>query len=130
MQKIAILGGTHFIGVHLLLALYREGHQITLYNRDLRIPPVPYPTDIELIKGDRNNSEDLKGLFKKDFDVVFDLSGYTLKHVQPITQNYKSSIGHYIFCSSPIVIISQLRLLMLNKLLAFLLKTPMGEIKH
>ena len=103
MKKIAILGGSHFIGVHLLLSLYRQGHQITLYNRNLTTPPIPYPTDIELIKGDRNKVEDLKGLFRNDFDVVFDLSGYTLKHVQPITQNYQSSIGHYIFCSTPVV---------------------------
>jgi len=103
MKKIALLGGSHFIGVHLLFALYEQGHHITLYNRRLRTPPVPYPKGIELIRGDRNNPEDLKQLFHKEFDVVFDLSGYTLKHVQPIALNYQPSIGHYIFCSTPIV---------------------------
>jgi len=103
MKKIAILGGSHFIGVHLLFALYQQGHYVTLYNRNLRTPPVPYPKDIEIIKGDRNNPEDLKRLFHKEFDVVFDLSGYTLKHVQPIALNYHSSIGHYLFCSTPTV---------------------------
>ena len=102
MKRIAILGGSHFIGVHLLFALYRQGYHITIYNRNLRTPPVPYPKGIELIKGDRNNPEDLNRLFQNEFDVVIDLSGYTLKHVQPIVINYRSCIGHYIFCSTPI----------------------------
>jgi len=101
LKKIAILGGSHFIGVHLFNALHKQGHQITLYNRKLRTPPVPYPEDIVLIRGDRNKPEDLKNLFNKDFDVVFDLSGYTPKHVQPIIENYSDNIGHYIFCSTP-----------------------------
>ena len=50
MKKIAILGGSHFIGVHLFLALHLQGHQLTLYNWKLRTPPVPYPKDIELIE--------------------------------------------------------------------------------
>ena len=101
MKKIAILGGSHFIGVHLLLTLHQQGHQLTLFNRNLRTPPVHYPKDIELIRGDRDQPENLKKLFFKEFDVVFDLSGYTPKHVKPIIDNYQSKIGHYIFCSTP-----------------------------
>jgi len=102
MKKIAILGGSHFIGVHLFLALLQQGHQLTLYNRNISIPPVPYPEGIEIIKGDRNKPEDLKRLFQQKFDVVFDLSGYTPRHVQPIIDNYQENIEHYIFCSTPI----------------------------
>lgn len=102
MKKMAILGGSHFIGVHLFLALHQQGHQLTLYNRKLRAPPVPYLKDIELIEGDRNKPEDLKRLFHTEFDVVFDLSGYTPRHVQPIIDRYQSNIGHYIFCSTSI----------------------------
>ena len=99
MKKIAILGGSHFIGVHLFLALHQQGHQVTIYNRNLRTPSVLYPKDIELVRGDRNKPEDLKRLFQQKFDVVFDLSGYTPRHVQPIIDNYQENIGHYIFCS-------------------------------
>ena len=102
MKKIAILGGSHFIGVHLFLALLQQGHQLTLYNRNISLPPVPYPEGIEIIKGDRNKPEDLKRLFQQKFDVVFDLSGYTPRHVQPIIDNYQENIEHYIFCSTPI----------------------------
>jgi|APSaa5957512535_1039671.scaffolds.fasta_scaffold00079_32 nucleoside-diphosphate-sugar epimerase len=102
MKKIAILGGSHFIGVHLFTALHQQGHQLTLYNRKIRIPPVPYPKDIRIIRGDRNKPEDLKRLFHAEFDVVFDLSGYTPWHVQSIIDRYQSNIGHYMFCSTPI----------------------------
>ena len=103
MKKIALLGGSHFIGVHLLNALYQQGHDITVYNRNLTRSPVPYPQGTKLIIGDRNNPKDLRRLFAKKFDVVFDLSGFTPKHVESIALNYRSCIGHYIFCSTPCV---------------------------
>jgi nucleoside-diphosphate-sugar epimerase len=103
VKKVALLGGSHFIGVHLLNSLHQQGHDITVYNRNLTRLPVPYPQGTKLIIGDRNNPEDLRRLFAKEFDVVFDLSGFTPKHVESIAINYRSSIGHYIFCSTPCV---------------------------
>tara|TARA_B100000686_G_scaffold277384_1_gene296826 strand:+ start:901 stop:1815 length:915 start_codon:yes stop_codon:yes gene_type:complete len=102
MKRIAILGGSHFIGTHLLFALYRQGYHITVYNRNSRKPPVPFPNGIKLIIGDRNNPDDLTRLFQIEYDAVIDLSGYTPDHVLPIVTNYRSCIGHYIFCSTPL----------------------------
>lgn len=95
-----MLGGSRFIGYHLLCALYRQGHEITVFNRAITVPPAPFPPGIKFIRGDRSDSNDLRKVFCKEFDVVFDLSGYTLNHVETIVQNYRSSIGHYIFCST------------------------------
>jgi len=100
-KRIALLGGSRFIGVYLIQALCQQGHKVTIYNRNFTRSPVPYPKGTQLIKGDRNNPEDLRRLFDKDFDVVFDISGYTPKHVEPIALKYRSRIGHYIFCSTP-----------------------------
>jgi len=58
------------------------------------------PEEIEVIAGNRNSSKDYQKLFCKEFDVVFDLSGYNEKHILPIVQDYQSSIGQYIFCST------------------------------
>lgn len=103
MKRIALLGGTHFIGYHLLKSLYSHGHQITIFNRGITQPPIPLPREVEVIVGNRNSPKDYQKLFCKDFDVVFGLSGYNENHILPIVRDYQSSIGHYIFCSTPIV---------------------------
>ena len=100
MKTVALLGGSRFVGYHLLLALLRKGHEVTLFNRGFTRPPVPFPNNIRIVNGDRNNPQDMSRLFKHDFDVVFDLSGYNPDHMKPIINNYQSQIGHYIYCSS------------------------------
>jgi len=100
MKKVALLGGTRFIGYHLLRALHREGYKVTIFNRGITPTPDTLPTNIKYIRGNRNRPEDFRNLFCQKFDTVFDLSGYTLNHVEPIVRNYRSSIGHYIFCST------------------------------
>lgn len=103
MKNIAILGGTRFIGVHLLMALHKQGHKITLFNRILTPSPFLIPRAIRRVKGDRNNPNDLKNLFDQEFDVVFDFSGYTPFHISPIISHHQSKIKHYIFCSTSFV---------------------------
>lgn len=100
MKKVALLGGSRFIGYHSGWALYRHGYEITLFNRGRTVPPGPFPTNMKSVLGDRNRADDLRNLFYKDFDFVIDLSGYTVDHVEPIIRNYRDSIGHYIFCST------------------------------
>ena len=100
MKKIALLGGTRFIGYHLLMSLLSHGHQITIFNRGITQTPIPLPEEVEVIVGNRNCPKDYQKLFCKEFDVVFDLSGYNKSHILPIVRDYQSSIGHYIFCST------------------------------
>ena len=100
MKKIALLGGSRFIGFHLLSALCQHGHDVTVFNRQLSQPPAPFPKGIRFVKGDRNHPQDLEGLFDENFDVVFDISGSKPAHVEPIVRGCRSRIGHYIFLSS------------------------------
>ena len=100
MNKIALLGGSKFIGPHLINALYRDGHDITIFNRNITCPRVSYPEGIQFVIGDRNNADNIKYLFRKYFDVVFDLSGFIPQHVKPIIFECSQNIGHYIFCST------------------------------
>ena len=101
MQKnILILGGSRFIGYLMLSELIREGHNITIFNRQLRIPPAPFPKGTKFVRGDRNRSEDLKYLFNQTYDAIIDISGFTPDHVEPIIKKYSSRIRHYIFISS------------------------------
>ena len=47
MKKIAILGGSRFIGFHLITALHKQGYDITIFNRRLTPPPAPFPKGIK-----------------------------------------------------------------------------------
>src|SRR3989344_596089 len=100
MQKVGLLGGTHFIGYHLTWALHKQGYEVTLYNRGITVPPEALPRNIKHIKGNRDRSHDLQKLFYTDYDFIIDLSGYTPAHVEPIIRHYRDSIGHYLFCST------------------------------
>ena len=100
VKKIALLGGSHFIGYHLMDTLYNSGHDVTIFNRGITDPPKPFPREVKWINGDRNNPKTFASLFEKEFDVVFDINGYKLRHVKPIVRKYRHRIGHYIFCST------------------------------
>lgn len=43
--KILVLGGTHFLGLHLTEELQKNGHEVTLFNRGIQNPNI-FP-DIE-----------------------------------------------------------------------------------
>jgi dTDP-D-glucose 4,6-dehydratase len=84
----------------MLSELINEGHNVTVFNRQLSIPPDPFPEATKFVKGDRNSPIDLENLFTQSYDVIIDISGFTPKHVDPIISNYSSKIGQYIFIST------------------------------
>ena len=103
MTRIGILGGTRFIGIHLINAALAKNWEVSIFNRGVSKPPVKIPENVEWVKGDRNRPQDLENFFKKDYDFVFDLSAGKLSHVRPIAENYSPKIGHYVFCSTSVV---------------------------
>ena len=101
MQKnILILGGSRFIGYLMILELIKKGHNITIFNRQISIPPASFPKATKFIKGDRNSPKDIEYLFTQTYDTIIDLSGDTYNHVDLIARKYSSKIGQYIFISS------------------------------
>src|SRR3979411_2151592 len=70
--RILILGGTGFIGPHLVENARARGHTITLFNRGKHHTEL-FP-DLEKRRGDRDGKRDtLMGL---SWDAVIDTSGY------------------------------------------------------
>ena len=94
--RVLILGGTGFIGPHFVETLKGAGHTLTLLNRGRRNPKL-FP-DVETLVGDRNGQMD--AIKNRDWDVVIDNSGYTLKQVKLSTDILKGHVQHYIFVSS------------------------------
>jgi dTDP-glucose 4,6-dehydratase len=100
MKKVLVLGGSRFIGFHLLKRLFEEDCSITVFNRGVTKPPEAFPPNIKIVNGARDNYDDIKGLFSEYFDYVFDISGLTYSQVEPIVNQFNANIGHYIFCST------------------------------
>ena len=94
--KILILGGTGFIGPHMVREALRRGHEVSLFNRG-RTNRTLFP-DLELLIGDRDNG--LDALVGRKWDAVVDNSGYVPRHVADSAQLLSSAVSHYIFVSS------------------------------
>ena len=94
--RILILGGTGFIGPHMVSEALRRGHDVTLFNRG-RTNSKLFPDLVTLI-GDRNNGLDsLKG---RRWDVVIDNSGYVPRHVADSARLLSAVSAHYIYVST------------------------------
>lgn len=94
--KILILGGTGYIGPHMVREALRRGHEVSLFNRG-RTGDDMFP-DLQTFIGDRNNKLDaLKG---HKWDAVIDNSGYVPRHVADSARLLSDAASHYLFVSS------------------------------
>jgi 2'-hydroxyisoflavone reductase len=94
--KVLILGGTGFIGPHMVRRAIAGGHQVTLFNRG-RSNADLFP-NVETLTGDRDGQLDaLKG---RSWDVVIDNSGYVPRHVRDSAKLLAPNVGRYIFIST------------------------------
>jgi 2'-hydroxyisoflavone reductase len=95
-MNILILGGTRFLGRHLVDSALSRGYQLTLFNRGKSNPGL-YP-QIETMLGDRET--DLDKLAGRRFDTVIDTCGYLPRIVRLSAQALKNSVDSYVFISS------------------------------
>ncbi|HEU4612191.1 MAG TPA: NAD-dependent epimerase/dehydratase family protein [Kofleriaceae bacterium] len=95
-KNILILGGTGFIGPHIIEAALARGHTMTMFNRGKTRPEL-FP-DVEKLRGDRDGKLDaLKG---RSWDAVIDTSGYVPRIVKMSAELLAPSVKQYIFVSS------------------------------
>jgi len=95
-MRILILGGTEFLGRHLVDVALTSGHEVTLFNRGQTNPDL-YP-NVEKLRGDRDG--DLDALRRRSWDAVIDTSGYVPRVVRQLVELLKDSVLHYTFVSS------------------------------
>jgi 2'-hydroxyisoflavone reductase len=94
--KVLVLGGTLFLGRHIVEAALARGHEVVLFNRGRRNPDL-FP-QVEKLRGDRDG--DLSTLRGRRFDAVIDPSGYRPEQVLAVTNVLGGVIAHYTFISS------------------------------
>jgi 2'-hydroxyisoflavone reductase len=95
-MKILILGGTVFIGRHLVQTSVSRGHQVTLFNRGQTNPDL-FPT-VDRLHGDRDGN--LNSLQGRRWDAVIDLSTYVPRIARASALLLADSVDHYTFISS------------------------------
>jgi 2'-hydroxyisoflavone reductase len=95
-MKILIIGGTIFLGRHIVEQALERGHELTLFNRGKHNPELF--ANVEKIHADRNG--DLSPLMGRRWDAVIDPSGYFPRSVGTLAGTLADSVGHYTFISS------------------------------
>jgi 2'-hydroxyisoflavone reductase len=76
--RLLILGGTGFIGPHMVRTALNRGHEVTIFNRGKSSTHL-FP-DLEKLKGDRDG--DLESLKGRDWDAVIDNTGYVIRQTR------------------------------------------------
>ena len=95
-KKILILGGTGFIGPHIVRAAIARGHTLTLFNRGKTHAEL-FP-ELEKLHGDRDGKlDELKG---RTWDAVVDPSGFVPRIVKMSAELLAPNVGQYIFIST------------------------------
>ncbi len=95
-MSVLILGGTGFIGPHVVRHALARGHEITLFNRG-RTNTHLFP-EVEKLVGDRNS--DLTALEGRRWDAVIDNSGYTPHQVGLSVELLRGAADQYLFTST------------------------------
>ncbi len=95
-KKILILGGTGFIGPHIVDAARARGHTVTLFNRGKTHPKL-FP-EVEKLQGDRDGK--LDALAGRTWDAVVDTSGYVPRIVKQSVDLLAPNVDHYLFIST------------------------------
>ena len=96
-MKILIIGGTKFLGRHLVDAALERNHEVTLFNRGTKYSGEKIE-NVEQIHGDRNI--DLEKLANRRWDAVIDTCGYLPQMVKASAEFLKDAVERYVFISS------------------------------
>ena len=95
-MKLLILGGTVFLGRHLVEAALMRGHEVTLFHRGIH--KANFSATIEQLRGNRRG--DLTALQGRHWDVVIDTNGYVPSLVRASAHVLADTVKQYIFLSS------------------------------
>ena len=95
-KRLLILGGTGFIGPHMVEYALSRGHEVTLFNRG-RTNTHLFP-DVEKLVGDRNDN--LTALEGREWDVVLDNHSTLPRWVKQTAQLLRDSAEQYVHVSS------------------------------
>jgi len=94
--RVLVLGGTVFVGRHVVEEALARGDEVTLFNRG-RTASELFPA-VERLRGDRDGG--LAALRGREWDVVVDTSGFVPRVVRQSAELLAGAAGRYCFVSS------------------------------
>jgi nucleoside-diphosphate-sugar epimerase len=98
-MKVLILGGTQFVGRHIVEAMLASGHSVSILTRGRT--PDELPAHLERLRGDRNEGVlGLQALTGRTWDICVDVSGYTPRQVRPSVEMLRAHVKRYVFVSA------------------------------
>ncbi|MFD1738370.1 NAD-dependent epimerase/dehydratase family protein [Bacillus salitolerans] len=95
-MKLLILGGTKFLGRHLVEEAMKRGHEVTIFTRGKTNGAIF--DNVEKLKGDRDG--DISILKGRKWDAVIDTSGYVPRIVKESATLLSTTCKVYTFISS------------------------------
>lgn len=97
-MKLLVIGGTEFVGRHVVEAALAAGHEVTLFNRG-RTNPRLFP-EVEHLHGDRETIEGLGILQGRSWHAVLDTCAYVPRVARMSAERLAGSAEHYTFIST------------------------------
>src|SRR4051794_32497949 len=95
-MRILVIGGSSFVGRHIVQTALDRGHDVTLFNRG-QTNPDAFPT-AEHLTGDRNS--DLSALEGRSWDATVDVCAYVPRQVRTLLEKLGTGAGHYTLVST------------------------------
>ena len=95
-MKLLVIGGSQFLGRHLVEQALTRGDQVTVFNRGKTASEVA--ARVEQRRGDRKG--DLTALAEGQWDAVIDTCGYLPRDVADMAACLQGCVGRYVFVSS------------------------------
>ena len=96
-MRLLVLGGTRFVGRHLVELALAGGHEVSLFTRGKTNADL-FP-QVEHLHGDRETG-DYEALKGKTWDAVIDTCGYIPRAVRQAGDVLKDSVDRYLFIST------------------------------
>lgn len=100
--RILILGGTGFIGPHMVNVAVGRGHRVTIFTRGRREPTLFEDAfaQVEALVGDRSQPGGLAALEGHTWDAVIDNSGQRVEWTRESAGLLRNAAGLYLYISS------------------------------
>jgi 2'-hydroxyisoflavone reductase len=99
-MRLLLLGGTRFVGRHIVEAALARGHDVAIFTRGKL--PNPWGAKVTALVGDRDPAVPggMEVLEQGQWDAVIDTSGYLPRVVKAGVEKLKARAGRYLFVSS------------------------------
>ena len=96
-MRLLVLGGTRFVGLHVVRAALAASHQVDVFHRGHSAAP----DGARSLRGDRDG--DLSALESGRWDAVVDVSAYVPRQVRDAIARLNGRAGRYLFVSTAAV---------------------------